>query len=675
MSLPIGGKALLGLFTVITFFSITLSGICADDAASENTEFFDMSIEELLDVEIVSAARQSQTLLEISTPTSIVTAEDIHYSGLTNLYDVLQFYPGLDMLQIDRNRYALGVRGLHDTLSDRTLSMLNGRIADNPAFGGSEFLRLPLILEDIKQIEVLRGPSGGSWGANALNGAINIITKRPEECQGTYASTQMNDFGDQNTQLRWAHAQDAWSWRISGAYEALESSSDALDQVFPTTEAPAGNFSSRDFHRSGMIDSEVIHTVSDQTTLSMGLGHSNMETGDLGFLFYYPRQDGYKRTTRAFAKLDRQIDPNTSAYVQWYGNLADTQWVPIADFYTLENQLEGQLDFVPASGHATSVGANLRLTRIDQSIMNAQDAVINGTPLDEQRAGVFCIDRWDFSQHLDFEIQGFAEWYSETQMDWAGRASALYTLHPEDHNHVLRFSGAKSYRTPLASLRQTAVSHLGGLLNLTPGDDLDNEQTWALEMGYHGKLNSRSTLQLNTYWQQYRDLIGYVQTTPMNYEIQNTGGSHAYGAEAELTLHYDKAKLRLWYGYNEFTPTDGPSGVNPKQNLRAFLPAKHKAGTTLRIFLPRQLTANINAKCSSKTEGGHGPWGAYPSSFCRVDMTLAKAFNTKSMQGEMLLGVSDLFDETSFTVGDHATVRYQHKTPGRTYFLRLLGRF
>jgi outer membrane receptor protein involved in Fe transport len=259
----------------------------------------------------------------------------------------------------------------------------------------------------------------------------------------------------------------------------------------------------------------------------MGLGHSHMETGDFEFLFDYPRQDGYKRTTRAFAKLDRQI----------------------------------------------------------------------------------------------------------------------------------------------------TVSHLGGLLNVASSGNLDNEQTRALELGYHGKLTTWTTLQLNTYWQKYHDLIGYVQTTPSDNQVQNAGGARAYGAEAELTFHHHSAKLLLWYGYHKFTPTGESVGLDPSQNVRALLPAKHKAGATLRYAFPGQFTANLNTKYSSKTESGHGPWGADPSAFYRVDMTLTKAFHSQSMQGELLMGVSDLFNETNFIARDTLTIRYQHHTPGRTYFLRLLGRF
>ena len=84
---------------------------------------------------VISASRQEQKITETSVPVSVITAEDIHYSGLTNISEILQFTPGVDVLKIDRSSYAIGVRGLHGVITDRTQSMVNGRLADNPGFG------------------------------------------------------------------------------------------------------------------------------------------------------------------------------------------------------------------------------------------------------------------------------------------------------------------------------------------------------------------------------------------------------------------------------------------------------------------------------------------------------------------------------------------------------------
>lgn len=275
--------------------------------ANEPEDFFDMSIEELMEIEIISASRQAQTVAELSVPVSVITSEDIHYSGLTNIAEVLQFTPGVDVLQADRNRYSVGVRGLHETYSDRLLSLVDGRAADSVTSGGPSFPRLPIFLEDIDRIEVVRGPGGAAWGANALTGVVNIITKDPEDCLGWLASTNINHFGDTYSQVRWAAKQGKWSWRQSVGYQSQVSSDDAID---------GDNFFSHDFSRNWRFDSKAIYRVDDVTKTSFGLGYSNLEYGDSEFGGRLLGKNNRASSLRSFARVDHQYEEDASGYVE-----------------------------------------------------------------------------------------------------------------------------------------------------------------------------------------------------------------------------------------------------------------------------------------------------------------------------------------------------------------------
>ena len=144
----------------LLIFVLNLQLLAQGSDPNKHKDFFEMSIEELMEVPVVvSAARQPQKIGQLSVPVSVITAEDIHYSGLTNIPEILQFSPGIDMLRISRFRYAVGVRGLHEFISDRTLVLINGRSAESPLFGGSEYYTLPILMEDIERIEVVRGSS------------------------------------------------------------------------------------------------------------------------------------------------------------------------------------------------------------------------------------------------------------------------------------------------------------------------------------------------------------------------------------------------------------------------------------------------------------------------------------------------------------------------------------
>jgi len=660
--------------TVVALVMMTIVSVsrAASPSVSSDEGFYDMSLEELMDVEIVSASRQKQKLMDIAMPASIVTAEDIHYSGLTNLYEVLQFAPSIDALQVDRNRYALGVRGLHDTWSDRTLTLIDGRVADNPIFGGSEFLRQPLLLEDIKQIEILRGPSGAAWGANAFNGAINIITKSPEECRGVLVSSGADDFGDSYHRLRWAETTERWGWRVSTAYDDVRSSTDVLDRDFTTVRGTPTPFESRDFRRAVLVDTELRHRLSDQTSLSLGFGHSDMESGGYEFLYSFPESDSTTETTRAFSKLEKVYDSGRRFYAQWYGNFARNDWPALGDFSSSENQFEGQWDFVPYEGHQSTVGANLRLTNINQDVIRPDDILIGDAR--EQRVGAFLVDRWQATERLNIEGQVYGEWYSETDTDWAARLGTSYALDPQGR-HLLRFGGAKSYRTPLAALREISTERLGGAVRVFPGSDLRNEQIWSLEGGYSTQLSETATVRLDSYYQKYRELIGFMSPVSGQHIAENLGPAEAYGWESELAVRGEFYKVSFWYAYNYFTPQERSEADDPDEEVRAYLPARHKAGATMRFFLSDDWTVNLNYKHSTFTDGTHGPWGGDVPGFDRLDLTLARPFKVGKAGGELLLGVSDLFNDTEQLVGDQGSVAYLHETPGRTFFVRMALRF
>ncbi len=659
--------------TIVAIIVATCVSVSRVEAASDSDEgFYHMSLEELMEVEIVSASRQKQKLMDVAMPVSIITAEDIRYSGLTNLYEILQFTPSIEALPIDRNRYALGVRGLHDAWSDRTLTLINGRAADSPIFGGSEFLRQPLLLEDIKQIEILRGPSGAAWGANAFNGAINIITKSPEECQGVLVSSGVDHFGDNYHRWRWADTTDQWGWRVSSAYEDVVSSADALDLDFVTVGGTPATFDSQDFRRAALVDTELRHRLSDQTSLSLGFGHSDMETGGYEFLYSFPDSDATTETTRAFSKLEKVYDDDHRLYAQWYGNFARNDWPALGNFSASENQFEGQWDFSPHEDHRSSVGANLRLTNINQDVERPDDLLIGDAR--EQRIGTYVMDRWHATDRLDVEGQLYGEWYSETDADWAARLGASYALDPQGR-HMLRLGGAKSYRTPLAALRDVSTERLGGALRVFPGSDLCNEQIWSLEGGYSARLSETTTFRLDAFYQEYREVIGFTRMLDGAYVAGNLGPAEAYGWESELAVRGEFCKLSFWYAYNYFVPQGSPSENDNNVGVRAFLPARHKAGATMRFFLPDDWTANLNYKHSTFTEGDHGPWGGDVPGFDRLDLTLARQFKLGQADAELLLGISDLFNDTEQFVSDQGSVAYQHETPGRTFFARMALRF
>ncbi len=137
-----------------------------------------------LNVETTSMARQESTVGRTAGAIYVITQEMIQRSGALNIPDVLRLVPGLDVAQVNSHTWAISSRGFNDEYADKLLVLIDGRIVYSPLFAGTYWDVQDVVLEDIDRIEVIRGPGGTIWGVNAVNGVINIITKKAKDTQG-----------------------------------------------------------------------------------------------------------------------------------------------------------------------------------------------------------------------------------------------------------------------------------------------------------------------------------------------------------------------------------------------------------------------------------------------------------------------------------------------------------
>jgi len=619
--------------------------------------------------EVVSASRKPESITASSAPVSVVSAEDIHYSGLQRIPEILQFVPGMDVLRVDRNRYAVGVRGLHDVFSDRTLTLIDGRNAESPIFGGSEFTRYPVFMEDIDRIEVVRGPGGAAWGANAFNGVINVISKKPKDTQGFLGTDTTDQNGDTYSQLRWGASKGAWAWRTSYGYTQEKSSAEAI---------PNQNFKSNDWNKEGAFDGVATRDLGDKTVFSMGLGYQYQRQGDFEFLGYEPGGMGLLSTTRAFARIDHEFNAHLSGYMQWFGNFAYTDQPSLQRSTTAQNDFEAQVNYEPFDGHKLTLGMNVRRMDIDLHNYDPSQVDFPTAPQTEYFAGLFGIYRWEANKRVTLEAQLRGDDYSETQTDWASRASVLFAA-TEDHRHNLRFSVAKSFRTPYIGLRDLDVVRppQAGLSPIpffvSPNHDLKNEEMWSYEIGYTGRLADGITLRADGYAQRMNQLAGAVTSVmrvpPIPFattQIFNIDGAKAYGGEIELIVQRKMGRLSAWYGYNGFY-TD-----RTNQPVRALPPAANKFGLTGRLYLPHEVTLNLNYKHTDRNIGDSGNFNTSVAPSNRLDFTVSKSFDKGRF--ELMTGVTDILNDTDTSVRPIGAIT-SHDTPGRTFFARFQFKF
>ena len=143
-----------------------------------------VSIDDLMQVQVTSASKKQEKFFETAAAIFVITQEDIRRSGATSIPELLRMVPGLDVARIDANKWAISSRGFNELFADKMLVLIDGRSVYTPLFSGVYWDVQDTLLEDIERIEVIRGPGATLWGANAVNGVINVITKQAKDTQG-----------------------------------------------------------------------------------------------------------------------------------------------------------------------------------------------------------------------------------------------------------------------------------------------------------------------------------------------------------------------------------------------------------------------------------------------------------------------------------------------------------
>ena len=174
-----------------------------------------LTLKELGEIEITSVSKTPEAVWNTPAAIFVLTNEDIARSGATSIPDVLRLVPGVEVARIDTSRnWVVGIRGFGDQFSKSVLVLIDGRSAYTPLWAGVHWPIQDTLLEDVERIEVIRGPGGTIWGANAQNGVINIITKSARLTHGVYASGLVGNVDEAIGGIRVGGGRGNWDYRV-----------------------------------------------------------------------------------------------------------------------------------------------------------------------------------------------------------------------------------------------------------------------------------------------------------------------------------------------------------------------------------------------------------------------------------------------------------------------------
>ena len=162
-------------------------GECPADQHKTVEDLTVLSLEDLMEVEVIqvtSVAKKKQKLVDAAAAVFVLTQEDIQRSGITHIVEAFRLVPGLEVARLNSSAWAISARGFNGRQANKLLVLIDGRTVYSPLFSLVLWDIQDLVLEDIERIEVVRGPGATLWGANAVNGVINIMTKNAKDTQG-----------------------------------------------------------------------------------------------------------------------------------------------------------------------------------------------------------------------------------------------------------------------------------------------------------------------------------------------------------------------------------------------------------------------------------------------------------------------------------------------------------
>ena len=496
--------------------------------APEADDLLDLDIEALsqapvrvavaapFEIEAVSVAREPRRVLQSASAIYVITQEDIRRSGVRSVPEALRMAPGLQVAQIDANRWAITSRGFNGEFSNKLLVMMDGRTIYTPLFAGVYWDAHDVVLDDIERIEVIRGPGATLWGANAVNGVINIITKNAADTQGALviggAGSLERGFGS----LRYGGSlSDKTHYRLYFKYFDRGGFVDAMgDQTPDGWNVARGGF---------RIDSKR----SDDDSITLQGSLYDGQTGQISNVTSLAPTTVLTRVDQTnisggfvSGRWDHAFSETSNSVLGMYFNHAERR-IPLLEEERNVFDVDFQHRFALGSRHRPLWGMGYRYYGDD--LVNSLTVSFDPPSRSIHRGSFFLQDEFTLVEDLltlttgskfsvntlsGFEIQPSTRilWTpSKRQAIWASISRAVRT--PSRADDDIRINAA-AFTAPFPPPpTPTLVSIFGER-------GVDAEELTAYELGYRVQPTERLSLDLATFFNSYDDLLTTDPSAP-----------------------------------------------------------------------------------------------------------------------------------------------------------------
>ncbi|MDB5273441.1 MAG: TonB-dependent receptor [Chitinophagaceae bacterium] len=494
-----------------------------------------MSLEELMNIEVTSVSKKTEKLSEVASAIQVITQEDIRRSGATNVPEALRLAPNLQVAQLTSSAWIISARGFNAAFSNKLLVMIDGRTVYSPLFAGVFWDVQNVLLEDVERIEVISGPGGTLWGANAVNGIINIITKNSTDTKGVYASAAAGTFMNNFEALRLGGKIDS-----NFSYRAFIQHQDFNN----TTLYPSGNDNTDKwgFTQGGF-----------RTDWKASSSNALMLQGNI--------YDGLQKTSPSSSPMNGQnvlgrwthdFSGKSSFTLQGYFDRTWRRDIPSTIMDKLETyDIDLQHRFALGKHQSIIWGAGYRFMHD-----NTENSTLFVGFVPPQRdlnlySGFVQNEISTFRNHLKFTIGTKVQYYTFSDLSFQPSVRMAWT--PNDQ-HTLWAACSRAIRAPSRIDVDYSIPTYPvppGSPNVNGGPNFKSEKVTAYEIGYRLQPAANLFLSLAMFYNQYDDLYS-VEALPgtLTYQIQN--GTQGFSDGIEFSGRYQpfkRWKLRGGYTY------------------------------------------------------------------------------------------------------------------------------
>jgi len=516
-----------------------------EDEIPSIDDFMDLSLEDLANTEVISVSKKPEKLAETAAAIHVITQEEIRRSGATSIAELLRMVPGIHVAKIDSHTFAVSARGFTGEFANKLLVLIDGRSVYTPLFSGVYWGLLDTLLDDIERIEVIRGPGASVWGANAVNGVINIITKHAAETQGGLIKAGFGNEEKGFGAIRYGLELDDHAW-----LRAYTKFSDHDDSQL----ASGGRNHDGWNHLQGGFRLDWDATERDAFTIQGDLFKSRMSTTPLSNSLVPPYDSNLEKSSQSqcgnlLMRWSRTVSETSRFALQVYYDRIDSGHLSgltqIHDTWDLDFQHQFHLgdrhDIVWGLGYRALEQTIDSVDALGQFHDNRHDGVVSGFVQNEITVIDELLDltlgsKFEHNDYTGFEIQPTVRllWRpAQRHTVWAATSRAVRTPSTIEADGFIRPEVLPP--SPPSVPFPTAVTLLGS-------DEMKPESLVAWELGYRVQPTERISVDVATFFNSYHNLrtlesgnpyFNFAPTPHLVYPIvaDNRAEAETYGVE------------------------------------------------------------------------------------------------------------------------------------------------